>query len=462
MNTIIEILNSMSLPTVSEDYYSAIQDWQSWYSLSETEFHSQYFYNGIAAVKKKLAQLGMAKTVCEDWASLLMNEKVSITVENEEDTKRIHDVMDSNNFYKNMNRLVELYMAMGTGATVEYLNNGEVKVDYIRADMIYPLSWDHSSITECAFCSYGHDSSGDYVNLQIHQKNERGLYEVKNKRFNLDATGFNFTEADLPEDIPVVYETNSTIPLFQILMPNIVNNYDLDSPLGISVFANAIDVLKEIDITFDNFKIEMETGRRIVFLARELFFSDENGNMHNVISENETVLRVIGTSENENQLIHDYTPDLRISQLKEALQFQLDLLSEKIGMGTNRYEFTTGGAKTATEVVSEDSDLYQALKKHELVLEAGLRGFVKSVMFLLTGKEILNDEISVIFDDSIIRDADKEQEIAFNEVAAGLLDPAQYRMKIYGETKEEALEKLNADENDIEENAPLKNVGGNE
>jgi len=35
---------------------------------------------------------------------------------------------------------------------VEYLNaDGQVIIDYIRADMIYPLSWDNGDITECAF-----------------------------------------------------------------------------------------------------------------------------------------------------------------------------------------------------------------------------------------------------------------------------------------------------------------------
>lgn len=457
MNEIINFLNSQELNTIDESYYTAIQEWLSWYSMTESDFHKIDFYNGMAVVQKKIAQLGMAKTVCEDWASLLMNERVTLTVENEAMNEKIAGVLHDNSFYKNMNRLVELYMAMGTGAMVEYKTGENIRIEFIRADMIFPVSWNSAGITECAFGTYGHDSSGDYINIQIHLKNERGNYEVHNHRLLMDESGNSFKPAELPKGVQEISE-GTAVPLFQIVMPNVVNNYDLDSPLGIAVFANAIDVLKEIDLTFDNFRIELETGRRMVFLARELFFSDENGNMHNVITENETVLRFVGQAENENSLIHDYTPDLRISQLKEALQFQLDLLSEKCGMGTNRYEFTAGGAKTATEVISEDSDLYQSLKKHELVLESGLRGLIKAIASL-QGTILEDKEITVTFDDSIIRDADKEQQIAFQEVASGLLDPVQYRMKIYGESEAEALQKLNADENgDIEENSPLKDL----
>ena len=47
----------------------------------------------------------------------------------------------------------------------------------------------------------------------------------------------------------------------------------------------------------------------------------------------------------------------------------IDLLSKKCGLGTGRYQFAAGAAKTATEVVSINSDLYQSLKRHEKNLE---------------------------------------------------------------------------------------------
>lgn len=51
-------------------------------------------------------------------------------------------------------------------------------------------------------------------------------------------------ETDTPEDIEELVSTGSTEPLFQIVAPNICNNIDLDSPLGISVYANGIDEVK--------------------------------------------------------------------------------------------------------------------------------------------------------------------------------------------------------------------------
>ena len=67
---------------------------------------------------------------------------------------------------------------------------------------------------------------------------------------------------DLPEDLLRTVDTGSCIPLFQIITPNMVNNVDLDSPMGLSVFANAIDQIKSCDLVFDSYMNEFVLGRK--------------------------------------------------------------------------------------------------------------------------------------------------------------------------------------------------------
>jgi hypothetical protein len=51
---------------------------------------------------------------------------------------RLTEILWANNFQTRANRLLELSFALGTGAFVEYKNaDGDVVIDYIRADMIY-------------------------------------------------------------------------------------------------------------------------------------------------------------------------------------------------------------------------------------------------------------------------------------------------------------------------------------
>ena len=436
MDAIRSFLEKKGYSTVNADYYAKIKNWEDWFTCTVDDFHKTVFFNGITNVDKEIKMLGMAKTVCETWANLMMNERVKIGVGDDAQNKILIDILNANKFWTNANQLVELYCALGTGAFVEYLDGDDIRIDYIRASMIYPLSWDSRGIQECAFASNVHNSEGDCVYIQMHIL-ENGKYKIENHMI-IDDDEYGFKEIELPEDVEEVFYTNSDIPLFQIIKPNIINNYDLKNPMGISVYANAIDILKEIDMAFDALDVEIETGRRMVFLSADMFFTDENGEVRNIVGNKEKVLRYIGGM--EQQMIKDFSPALRTNEIKETIQFQLNLLSEKCGMGTNQFEFTTRGTKTATEIISEDSDLYQSLKKHEIFLQQAIEGMVYAIQSLGGGFSI--KEIQVNFDDSIIQDKYAERQQYKEEVAAGLMGPVEYRMRVYNEDEETAQSKI--------------------
>ena len=267
------------------------------------------------------------------------------------------------------------------------------------------------------------------------------MYQIENHMIQIKASG-SFDELPLPEGMEPITYLNTDIPLFQIVKPKQVNNVDIYNPMGISVYANAVDVLKEIDTTFDAFDSEVRTGRRHILMAGEGFTMDANGDQHNVIDDNEEVLRMVGEGGSDGGIeLHDFSPSFRISELKEALQFQLNLLSEKCGMGTNQYEFATKGVKTATEVISEDSDMYSTLKKHEKPLDMAIRGMIRAIGYLM-GTDIKYEDIQIDFDDSIIEDKETERKNDQTDLANGTLRPEEYRSRWRNESLEEALKNL--------------------
>lgn len=428
---VIQYLSESGFGTPYAQMRSEILTWKSWYTLQNNDFHRINFYNGRTNVKRNMYSLGMTKTVCEDWANLLMNEKTIVSLDTEEKTARLKEILNKNDFFVNANRLCEIAFALGTGAFVECVLDGEIRIDYVRAENIFPLEWDNKGIIDCAFASSVTAGDDEFIMLQIHRRKPDGTYTISNRIILV--SGDSYKEMELPDNIISDFETQTATPFFQIIMPNIVNNYDLDSPMGISIFGNALDVLKEIDLIYDSFKIEIETGRRMVFLSSELFYPDENGIIRNAIQDGETIFRYVRM---EQEMIHDYTPSLRFSEIKDGLQFQLNLLSEKCGMGTNRYEFSRSGLKTATEVISEDSDLFQSLKKHEIILESALRGLVQALIML--DPSLGSSEIVIKFDDSIIVDAEQQRRNWLEEVSAGLMSKEEFRQRQYGENEEEA------------------------
>ncbi len=177
MNKIQEYLKSQGYSLVESTYSDTIDQWLHWYQGYLESFHRYTVTVNNSTRQLKRYTLGMAKTVCEDFATLLLNERVQITAKGFEE---LPGILTNNAFYDRCNRLMELTMALGTGALVEFLSaDNKPVIDYIRGDMIFPLSWDGDKITECAFGSRTVFGSGKTAKpgyyLQVHTKADKGF-----------------------------------------------------------------------------------------------------------------------------------------------------------------------------------------------------------------------------------------------------------------------------------------------
>ena len=439
MSSIIrQYLIEKKYSTASDETYSHIDEWLDWYQGDVPKFHNYTVYNGAVSTKHKRYRLGMAKKVCEDWANLLLNEKVSIKAGEYE--TRLNEILSDNNFKIRGNQLVELAFALGTGAFVEYKDgDGNVIVDFVRADMIYPLSWDNGDITECAFGSTRVVDGKEAVYLQIHRKgkvieeeDDEALpenpewYYIENQYIDAESG----KELDPPDSVIPLIETESKKPLFQIITPNICNNIDLDSPLGISVFANGISQLKGCDLIYDSYINEFVLGRKRIMvpitMAKKMM--EKDGIMAPSFDPNDSVYYLMPGDSRENSHPEQVDMSIRAQEHELGIQRSLDLLSLKVGMGTGRYQFDSSGVKTATEVISDKSDLYQNRQRNAIVIETALIHMAQAVAFLDNGTEAL--EVTVDFDDSIIEDTNTTIDRNIKLVQAGLRSKLSAIMEI--------------------------------
>ena len=433
MKTILQYLQDKGYSPASDDTTKYHDTWLSWYQGYVTDFHHYTVYNGIEMVGKDRYTLGMAKTISEDWANLLLNEKVKIYTGTDFD-KELEKVFEYNNFRVKGNQLIELAFALGTAAFVEYLDaDGEVVIDFIRAGMIYPLSWDNGYVNECAFGSMRERDGNKQYYIQIHKLSKKGTYIIENHIVDAESGA----DLDLDEGMLPEVDTGIEIPLFQIITPNIVNNIDLDSPYGISVFANAISQLKGCDIVYDSYINEFDLGKKriMVPISMAKIEMGKDGVARPVFDKNDTVFYALPGDRNGENKPDTFDPQIRAQEHELGINKALDLLSFKCGLGTGRYKFENGTVKTATEVISEKSELYQSLKKHEIVLESALKGMVKAIG-RLKGADI--KDVNIDFDDSIIEDKVSERQQDRQDVAMGVMPLWEYRMKWYGEDEETA------------------------
>lgn len=462
-NAVIIKLNELGYTTIPDSFYSKVYEWKSWYQGDVKGFHNYTVQNGERQVKCRRYSLGMGKKLCEDWANLLMNEKVQITLEGQKEQDFIDLVLTENNFTVKANEMQELKSALGTVAYVprvigqEISESGDIVpgnasgivLDYVTIENIYPLSWQNGYISECAFSSEVTRGGKDYLYLQIHRRGDNGNYVIENRIYRYD----NEQLADEQlvnvkgfENIPPVVHTGSDKRQFVIDRPNIANNVNYLLPTGIAIYANAIDVLQGVDIAYDSYVNEFKLGKkRIMVKPSAAQYLDGTP----AFDPDDVVFYVMPEDTEDGAVVTPIDMTLRTAEHNTGIQDQLNIISSKCGFGETYYRFDGGSVATATQVISENSTMFRTIKKMEIVLEQALVELCRILLRL--GNTAMNAglnedvEISIDFDDSIIEDKQSEFSRDMQMLSAGIMNDWEFRAKYMNEdeaTAKAALPKM--------------------
>lgn len=446
-------------------YYSTIGEWLEWYKGFLKSFHVENVSNGITVKKRELYTAKMAKRVCEDWASSILSEPITISVSTYnkkssvfvQGSKGNGGVLGSNNFVEVFARTIEQMFALGTAAfAIELENIGVdeegnialvtpetiIKVNGYNATRIIPISWSNGIIKEVAFVSEIVEQDKTYYVVSSHIKEADG-YVIYN-----DILDTNYKNVRLNLNILPIIRTKSLNPLFYIVKTNIANNIDLESPMGVSVYANAIDNLKGCDITYDSCIREVITGQRIIVMSKALLATTDSGESIVPQDNRQPYMQYVGNNiiPDIKGIIQEFHPNMNTDQLDKEMQNQLNMLSSKVGLGTNYYKFDSSGGITATEYVGERNDFMRNAAKISDAVGATLKSLVQGILFV--GKNILganvddNAKVDVKMPDGVVEDDNKEREQDRQDVKDGIMSKAEYRAKWYGETVEDAQVKI--------------------
>lgn len=436
---------------------SYISLWTKWYKGKVPSFHRYYVYNGQKKIYRERLSMKMAKQVCEDWASLLMNEKVKIVVSKQEEMDKL--LMDLD-FWNKANEAVEKGFALSMCALVINVNGLQVveneedkevletvidpnktylDLSTYTASHLIPLTWENGKCVECGFVN---EDTEKTVTI-VHIRDENGEYLIYKS--------IEYKNNSEKKNEVTVLATGSKNPWFVIIHPRITNNLEIDSPYPISIFGNAIDTLKAIDVKYDSYNVEFLQGKKRTYVSAKLDEVDKNtGEVKNAFDPDDTVIYQLpaGTTVNgeEKALVINVTDALRAAEHSQAIQDELNFLSKQVGLGVDYYRFEKGRVMTATQVISEKSDTFRNMKKHEGILEKALITLIKSIMY--ASNECTNlkfdkpDEVVVQFDDSIIEDKTTEKDNDRKDVESGIQSKLEFRMKWYGEDEETAKKAL--------------------
>lgn len=466
-------LNKKGVNLIDVDYYQLIEVWKSWYKGVVDDFH---FYNVKVAdgtttqLEKKT--MSMAKKSAEDMMKLNWSNKCDIKLGSDEKTKRLWDVLDSkqNNFTIMFPQMLEIAFALGTTGMTEYKDElGRTRIEYINdPSSIIPYAYDNFNITGFVVFNQWMETEKNkpvyYTHLTYHEfkteKNEQDemvqIYRKYNELYKSKDNNQLGKEIPFENKFPNVeqlVEYTTDTPHFQIIKPPIVNNVDIATPMGISIFANSIDKLKAIDNKYDSFDMEFIDGKRRILVDKTALKGspqvDSDGNITSQLYFDKNDRTYVAMNGMKDQPVKDISFDLRYQEHIDSINAELNWYSSALGFGEEFYKFDGGGQATATEIISQNDDAFRTKQVYETIIKDTIIDLVKSVCYL-EGIELSENEIEITMDYSRFENQTATQARLEREVSRGITSKVEYRMKVYNETEEIARQKIA----EIEENEP--------
>ncbi|MEK4003015.1 phage portal protein [Bacillus sp. FSL K6-2822] len=431
---------------VNEESYKHIDMWKALYSGHYDDWHNVKYHTIDGQKSRKMASLNMAKVISQEMAALIFNEKCSINISDKTLSDNIKNTLDENNFIKEFQRYLEYSFALGGMVIKVYWDEG-IKLSYVTADCFIPIAWDNKHITEGLFVNEISKGDKKYTLLEWHLvegeeyviKNE--LYKSKNQGDLGVKVSLSTLYPDLEEEVRI---ENLSKPMFVYFKPNTANNLDLTSPLGISLYANALGTLKSLDIAFDSFQREFVLGKKRIMVptsAIRTVIDPQTGIPQRYFDATDEVYEAMNFDDGAKQ-IQDISVELRVEEHTAAINALLNYVSMQVGFSTGAFSFDGQGVKTATEVVSENSKTFRTKQSHETIIEDGIRDLVDIIIeiaALYDEFESTNKyEVTVTFDDSIAEDQTAEINKQVTLVMNGLTTKKLAIMKIHGVSEEEA------------------------
>ena len=455
-NNIASVLSKKGVNLTVGTIYDLMEICKEWYRGSVNDFH--YYTERIngSDVKCERLTMNMPKKLCEDITKLLWSEKTKIELSSTKATSKLWEVLDSkeNSFTENFPVFLEKAMlALGNGATIEYKDeNNKTIIDYVDGDLIIPYKYTNSYIYGLVTISRFVEGTGKstmfYTHITYHEYID-GTYIKHNELYKSKSDSELGKEVEFSEKFLNIKETEiqrTSNPYFQIFKPNLANNFDTNSPMGISILANSIDRFKALDIKYDSFNNEFLLGKKRIIVDQSAMKgrmeTDKDGNPYFVqyFDKNDKIFQGLNIDGNKmKEPVKEIDMKLRFQEHIDSINAELSWLADNAGLGNNYYEFDGTSVKTATEVISENSKAFRTREHYLAIVKSAVYDLVKAVCEL---EGIKTTKISIIPDDSIIEDKNAERARAMQEVSMGVRSKKSYLMNIEGMTEKEADEEL--------------------
>jgi A118 family predicted phage portal protein len=360
------------------------------------------------------------------------------------------------NFVKN----VEYGIALGGFVIKPYVTKGvdnkyKIKFDYVLMTNFYPLSFSSSQdVIEAVFTESITTDKFVYTKVEHHKLEGTNLL-ISTYAFKKAGTAITYSESDLGTPVslkevpqwaeiePVVTINNVDTLLFAFFKMPQANIVDPKSPLGVSGFAKAINLIKDADEQYANLKWEFDGSQLAIDVDKTALVPQGGGKAPTLPKRQQRLYRDSLDLGSDDSAYHVFSPQIRDDNIINGLNTILMQIEDKccLSRGTlSQVQYTD--ARTATELKILKQRAYADNKATQEALQTTLEALF-NILDIFCDLYTLGEgdfEVGYAWDDSIIVDKDTEKQSDLLDVDKGLMSRVEYRMKWYGETREQAEE----------------------
>lgn len=408
----------------------------------------------------RVIPLNLPSAISEELARLILTE-FNLSLEGSPRAEYLDKQLKENLI--NISDHMELYCAKGGICLKPYVSGNTINIDFTQADRFFPTAYNSSKeITGAIFV----DSKrvGEYVYTRLESHNLVGTdYTIINKAFRserlssqTEENSLDYLRVEYPYMTPVplteveewsslseepVVINNVEKPLFVYIKVPRANNLDSYSPLGVSVFSRAIEVIEQADKQFTRILWEYEATEAAIHAGEGLFDTDKKGKPI-LPSGRERLYRALDISGNES-FLEEYAPQIRDSALFSGLNKYFQRIEFLCGLSYGTISDPQQIEKTAEEIRHSKQRSFTVVSRMQNAWDLGFDRLIYAMEVLCTLYGLAPEgtvEKTATWGDGILEDIDVEYQRRWSMVLAGKLKIEKFYAWYFGCSEEDALE----------------------
>lgn len=334
--------------------------------------------------EEHIKTINFAKSVCSETARLA-TLAIGIHIDGSARAEWLQEQIDK--VYFNLRHWVEYGCAYGT---IILKPNGNT-IDMVTPDRFIITDQSNGEITGVVFLNSEVDSKGKkyYTRMEYHRFLDNGDYAITNRCY-ISSKEWGTDEviaiektpwADLLEDVQIA---NVEKPLYGVLRTPQANNIDIDSSLGMPIFAEAIEELKDLDVAYSRNAKEILDSKRLVLLDSDKLIST-GVKVQNTITGFAKAREDLGLpdyvknvyGDGQENFYQEINPTLQTDLRITGINNQLSLVGYKCGYSNGYFVLDEKtGMVTATQVEADDRRTIQLIKDVRDKLESCLENLI--------------------------------------------------------------------------------------